>query len=115
MSSTLPARPPPGPPGPSAAVAVGGPAGGTPSPPSTGADVRGETRCGQRRTAVVEDPDDVTVTDRARRGVPGMQPHRLPAGDLGRDADGADVELAVQPGRGLVRDEVQRIPDRLGS
>src|SRR5690606_29816323 len=63
----------------------------------------------QSGAPVVPHPDDVAVGQPAGGGVVGVDAHDLPAGDLVLGAGTAVVELGVQPGAGLVGDQVELV------
>ena len=66
-----------------------------------------QQRAGEAAAALVVELHDVAVLDVARRGVLRMQAHRLATIDLRGEAGGAEIQLAVQPGRRLVGDQLQ--------
>src|SRR5579884_1822298 len=75
-----------------------------------GAGAQSVAQYGARQTgaAVVVEAHNVAVGDAARSGVVRMDAHRLAALDLRRKARGAEIQLAVQSGRRLVGDQLQR-------
>ena len=73
-----------------------------------GAQCLAQHRAGEAGAALVVEPHDVAVANAARRSVLRMDAHRLAPLDLGGKAGGAEIELAVQPCRRLVGDQLQR-------
>ena len=67
-----------------------------------------EYDAGEARAAIVEHPHHVAGRDLPRRCGTGMHPERFPTTDLRRLAGGAVVQLTVQAGTRLVRDQMQR-------
>ena len=74
-----------------------------------GHDVVCNSSGGQARAAIVEQADDVAIGDAAARGIGGVETDGFAAGDFLGLAVGAEIELAVQPGRRLVGDQRQRV------
>ena len=74
-----------------------------------GTDLIGDMNARKTRTAIVEHARDVAVAQVARLGVSRIDPERLAAVDLLRDAFRRGVHLAVQARGGLVRREMQRM------
>jgi hypothetical protein len=79
-----------------------------------GAQGVAQPRPGQAGAALIVEPHDVALADAARRGVLRMDAHRLAPVDLRGEAGGPEIELAVQPARRLIGDQVQREARRGG-
>src|SRR6266478_1591478 len=83
-------------------------------PAAPGGGSKAFTRAGEACPAIIIEPHDVAVADVARGGVVRMDADRLATADFRGLARGAEIELAVQPGRRLVGNELQRKPCRAG-
>ena len=68
-----------------------------------------QDRTRQAPAAIIEQFDQITIGDAARRRIAAIEIDRLASCHLARTAIGACVELAVQPSFRLVGEEVERI------
>src|SRR4051812_43265426 len=74
----------------------------------------GKVGSGKAGTAIVENPDDIATLDAALFRIGRMNPERLASLHLLVHAQRRRVQLAVQPGSRLVRNQMQRMARRLG-
>src|SRR5215469_1007670 len=75
----------------------------------TGVQCLAYYRAGKACAALVVEAHDVAIANASRLGVLGVYAHPLAAFDLRGHARRPEIELAVEPRRRLVRDQLQRI------